>query len=320
MLGFEAAAYAELPGMNYRASWKKSMECVQDGESKIQDHMPKWLFDPWVWMWWNSISNISRHWDQNDQNIIQLKSKEIPHTAVIPTVVLFDCQTVHIWDIIKWTLHEKRFVACIMFASGYWTLWCQLFSDISYCSISGMKMGGWIYCWYQQYLMDAKMLNRWSDSIFNQYHQYGASGPSIAHWHLSPGNFFAPTSYFDLQKLIRNKLKQGNVSATFVSFQNSKAGEPPAPTRTSSTTATTPEAFNSDLVKTDNSETSSEKHEGSPSQPENDEVKKSTAPTRVPIWGPGFPWGPFSVFGSPKGPHFHYFRPKNVLQVRLATI
>ena len=116
MLGFEAAAYAELPGMNYRASWKKSMECVQDGESKIQDHMPKWLLDPWVWMWWNSISNISRHWDQNDQNIIQLKSKEIPHTAVIPTAVLFDCQTVHIWDIIKWTLHEKRFVACIMFA------------------------------------------------------------------------------------------------------------------------------------------------------------------------------------------------------------
>ena len=29
-----------------------------------------------------------------------------------------------------------------------------------------------------------------------------------------------------------------------------------------------------------------------------------TAPTWVPIWGPGSPWGPFSVFGSPKGPHF----------------
>ena len=29
-----------------------------------------------------------------------------------------------------------------------------------------------------------------------------------------------------------------------------------------------------------------------------------TAPKWVPIWGPGSPWGPFSVFGSPKGPHF----------------
>ena len=29
----------------------------------------------------------------------------------------------------------------------------------------------------------------------------------------------------------------------------------------------------------------------------------STAPKWVPIWGPGSPWGPFSVFGSPLGPH-----------------
>ena len=28
-----------------------------------------------------------------------------------------------------------------------------------------------------------------------------------------------------------------------------------------------------------------------------------TAPKWVPIWGPGSPWGPFSVFGSPLGPH-----------------
>ena len=30
----------------------------------------------------------------------------------------------------------------------------------------------------------------------------------------------------------------------------------------------------------------------------------SSAPKWVPIWGPGSPWGPFSIFGSPKGPHF----------------
>ena len=30
----------------------------------------------------------------------------------------------------------------------------------------------------------------------------------------------------------------------------------------------------------------------------------STAPKWVPIWGPGSPWGPFSVFGSPLGPHW----------------
>ena len=30
----------------------------------------------------------------------------------------------------------------------------------------------------------------------------------------------------------------------------------------------------------------------------------STAPTWVPIWRPGSPWGPFSVFGSPLGPHW----------------
>ena len=32
----------------------------------------------------------------------------------------------------------------------------------------------------------------------------------------------------------------------------------------------------------------------------------STAPTWVPIWGPGSPWGPFSDFGSPQGPHFFF--------------
>ena len=35
-----------------------------------------------------------------------------------------------------------------------------------------------------------------------------------------------------------------------------------------------------------------------------------TAPTWVPIWRPGSPWGPFSVFGSPLAPMF-YFRLKN---------
>ena len=29
-----------------------------------------------------------------------------------------------------------------------------------------------------------------------------------------------------------------------------------------------------------------------------------TAPKWVPIWGTRSPWGPFSVFGSPLGPHF----------------
>ena len=58
-----------------------------------------------------------------------------------------------------------------------------------------------------------------------------------------------------------------------------------------------------------------------------DEVDKNyTAPKWVPIWGPGSPWGPFSDFGSPKGPHFFqgphylYFRLKNALKVRAATI
>ena len=31
---------------------------------------------------------------------------------------------------------------------------------------------------------------------------------------------------------------------------------------------------------------------------------ESTVPTWVPIWGTRSPWGPFSVFGSPLGPHF----------------
>jgi len=31
-----------------------------------------------------------------------------------------------------------------------------------------------------------------------------------------------------------------------------------------------------------------------------------TAPTWVPIWGPGSPWGPFSDFGSPLGPHLFF--------------
>jgi hypothetical protein len=56
-----------------------------------------------------------------------------------------------------------------------------------------------------------------------------------------------------------------------ICLQNGRAlaGEPPAPTRT--TTASTPGALNSDLVNTDNSDTTSEQHEGSPSQPESDE-------------------------------------------------
>ena len=45
----------------------------------------------------------------------------------------------------------------------------------------------------------------------------------------------------------------------------------------------------------------------------------SSAPKWVPIWGPGSPWGPFSVFGSPKGPHFVYFRLKNALKVGAST-
>ena len=75
---------------------------------------------------------------------------------------------------------------------------------------------------------------------------------------------------------IKTKLRRGNGSAAIALSQNGRAlaGEPPAPTRTSSTTVTTPEALNSDLVNTDNSDTSSEQHEGSPSQSENDEVKK----------------------------------------------
>ena len=36
-----------------------------------------------------------------------------------------------------------------------------------------------------------------------------------------------------------------------------------------------------------------------------DEVEEeATVPTWVPIWGTRSPWGPFSVFGSPLGPHF----------------
>ena len=286
------------------------MECVQDGESKIQDHMPKWLFDPWVWMWWNSISNISRHWDQNDQNIIQLKSKEIPHTAVIPTAVLFDCQTVHIWDIIKWTLHEKkRFVACIMFALPQ-PLDIEL-CDVNYSVIFHI-VAFQAWKWEVGYIVNTSNISWMPKCSTDDPTVFSTSTINMVHLvHLLLIGICLQVIFLPLpQKSIRNKLKQGNGSATFVSSQNSKAlaGEPPAPTRTSSTTATTPEAFNSDLVKTDNSETSSEKHEGSPSQSENDEVKKSTAPTRVPIWGPGFLWGPFSVFGSPKGPHFHYFR------------
>jgi len=61
-----------------------------------------------------------------------------------------------------------------------------------------------------------------------------------------------------------------------VCLQNGRAlaGEPPAPqAKTSSTTATTPGALNSDLFNTDNSDTAtSEQHEGSPSQSVGDEV------------------------------------------------
>ena len=41
MLGFEAAAYAELPGMNYRPLETEINGMCLNGESKIQDHMPK---------------------------------------------------------------------------------------------------------------------------------------------------------------------------------------------------------------------------------------------------------------------------------------
>ena len=41
---------------------------------------------------------------------------------------------------------------------------------------------------------------------------------------------------------------------------------------------------------------------------------RSTAPKWVPIWGPGSPWGPFSVFGSPKGPHFLSRSPFSLFQ------
>ena len=37
-----------------------------------------------------------------------------------------------------------------------------------------------------------------------------------------------------------------------------------------------------------------------------------TAPTWVPIWRPGSPWGPFSVFGSPLGPHWVPLGPQNL--------
>ena len=77
---------------------------------------------------------------------------------------------------------------------------------------------------------------------------------------------------------MKDKLRQGNGSATIAPSQNGRvlAGEPPppAPTKTSSTTATTPGALNSDLVNTDDSDTTSEQHGGSPSQSEGDEVKK----------------------------------------------
>ena len=55
-------------------------------------------------------------------------------------------------------------------------------------------------------------------------------------------------------------------------------------------------------------------------------IYRTTAPKWVPIWGPGSPWGPFSDFGSPKGPLFFkvpiisHFRLKNALKVRAATI
>ena len=40
----------------------------------------------------------------------------------------------------------------------------------------------------------------------------------------------------------------------------------------------------------------------------------STAPKSVPIWGPGSPWGPFSDFGSPLGPHFFSRSPFSLFQ------
>ena len=77
---------------------------------------------------------------------------------------------------------------------------------------------------------------------------------------------------------MKDKLRHRIGSTTIAPSQNGRAlaGEPPppAPTRTSSTTATTPGALKSDLVNTDDSDTTSEQHEGSPSQSEGDEVKK----------------------------------------------
>ena len=50
-----------------------------------------------------------------------------------------------------------------------------------------------------------------------------------------------------------------------------------------------------------------------------DEVDKNyTAPKWVPIWGPGSPWGPISVFGSPKGPHFCSRCPFYLIQNKLS--
>ena len=41
---------------------------------------------------------------------------------------------------------------------------------------------------------------------------------------------------------------------------------------------------------------------------------EGTAPTWVPVWGPGDPWGPLSDSGSPKGPHFHSRSPFSLFQ------
>ena len=92
--------------------WTPSNEvlCLWD---RNQWNMLWWIqetrsFDqvPWVWMWWNNIWNSSKHWGQ--QNIIcTAKIKWIILWFFSEPNVLFDCQPVHIWNIIKWILHEK---------------------------------------------------------------------------------------------------------------------------------------------------------------------------------------------------------------------
>ena len=57
---------------------------------------------------------------------------------------------------------------------------------------------------------------------------------------------------------------------------------------TTSTTATTPGLVNSDLIKTDNTDASSDQHEGNPSPAESEEVRKSKLAPGINIRFPSF--------------------------------